>query len=171
MADPIVDICYNCAELYSNGFDYLTLLSHHLHCSRQIWHNLTISISKLASRLEALSAMMAASSSATRMIYIRSFKVPAAAAIQVVTPTPRLISRQIITFSISPRCCRIWELSRFGVSSPIWEGARVSQSLSPVEFGNSPCFDAPQNRCWGLGPVCDSWNGNRQCGVRFGWWD
>jgi hypothetical protein len=55
-------------------------------------------------------------------------------------------------------------MSRFRISNSILEGARASQSSSPVEVGNFPCCYAPQNRCWGRGPSCDSW----KPGVTFG---
>jgi hypothetical protein len=93
--------------------------------------------------------MSVVSSSATRMIYTstnRGFKVPVEAAAERCHSDRKADLRaddHILHFS------KI--LSYLG-------RARVLQSSSPVEVGNFPCSYAPQNRCWGRGLVCDSWN-------------
>ena len=120
-----------------------------------------MSIMKLASKLEASSAMSVASCNVTRMIYTSTnggFKVPVAAAAEICHSNRKADLRaddHILHFS--KILSNVGDVSLSNLQSYLGR-ARVSQSSSPVGVGNLPCSYAPQNRCWGRGPVCDSWN-------------
>jgi len=105
--------------------------------------------------------MAVASSSATRMIYTstnRGFKVPVEAAAERCHSDRKAdLGADDHILHFSKILSNVGDVSLSNLQSYLGR-ARVLQSSSPVEVGNFPRSYAPQNRCWGRGPVCDSWN-------------